>query len=271
MGGDSIAAANEKGKTAREWIVLKKHENLMTARLLILPCIFLWLGAAAQASDEATTLPYKLTTGFYQYSGADAQNGQAIDINLRHTSEVGNIWFGHYVSWAHELTQDRVGWDRSFPLGPARLMPSLQLASGGAWTSSVGVETGDSWYVGSGFGRTNLRDSVSLNFDPNDSYSVSGGYRWRENESASFVLVRDNRLHPEQQHLHLIYRTPLPGEHRLTADLLFKSGLVEDRFIERTGLSLTYDWPRWFVRVSYDPNANFTTQDLWRLAVGTRF
>jgi phenylpropionate dioxygenase-like ring-hydroxylating dioxygenase large terminal subunit len=260
-----------KRATAREWIVLKKHENLMTARLLILPCIFLWLGAAAQASDEATTLPYKLTTGFYQYSGADAQNGQAIDINLRHTSEVGNIWFGHYVSWAHELTQDRVGWDRSFPLGPARLMPSLQLASGGAWTSSVGVETGDSWYVGSGFGRTNLRDSVSLNFDPNDSYSVSGGYRWRENESASFVLVRDNRLHPEQQHLHLIYRTPLPGEHRLTADLLFKSGLVEDRFIERTGLSLTYDWPRWFVRVSYDPNANFTTQDLWRLAVGTRF
>ena len=205
---------------------MKKHENLMKARLLVLPCLFLCQPATAQTSDQAPALPYKLTIGLYQYSGADAQNGQAMDINLRHTSEAGNIWFGHYVSWAHELTQDRAGWDRSLPLGPVRIMPSLQLASAGAWTSSVGAETGDNWFVGTGFGRTNLRDSVSLNFDPNDSYTVSGGYRWHENESASFVLVRDNRLHPDQQHLHLIYRAHLPDTHRLTIDLLFKSGTV---------------------------------------------
>ena len=250
---------------------MKKCEKQMKARVLLLLCLFWCMGAAAQAMEAEPSRPYKLTTGLYQYSGADSQNGQAIDINLRHSSAAGNVWLGHYVSWAHQLTQERIGWDRSFPIGPVRLMPSLQLATGDAWNGSLGVETGDDWFVGAGLGRTNLRETVNLNFDPNDSYSVSGGYRWHESASLSFLLVRDNRLHPDQQHLHLIYRTPLPNAHRLTVDLLLKSGLVEDEHIERTGLSLAYDWPRWFVRVSYDPKANFTPQDLWRLAAGTRF
>jgi hypothetical protein len=243
----------------------------MNTRVLLLLLMLLCMGAAAQSTETEAALPFKLTTGFYQYGGADTQNGQAVDINLRHSSVAGNVWIGHYVSWAHELTQDRIGWDRSFPVGLVRLMPSLQLASGGAWNGSVGVETGDDWFVGAGLGRTNQREAVNLNFDPNDSYSASGGYRWNGGTSLGLVLVRDNRLHPDQQHLHLIYRTPLPDAHRLTIDLLLKSGLVEDEHIERTGLSVTYDWPRWFVRLSYDPKANFTPQDLWRLALGTRF
>jgi hypothetical protein len=243
----------------------------MKALVPLLLCQFLCSGAVAQSTDGEPVLPYKLTAGVYQYSGADEKNGQAVDINLRYGSTAGNLWLGHYVSWAHELTQDRIGWDRSFPIGSVRLMPSLQLATGGAWNGSVGVETGEDWFVGAGLGRTNLREAVNLNFDPNDSYSVSGGYRWNEGASLGFVLVRDNRLNPDQQHVHLIYRTPLPDKHRLTVDLLLKSGLVEDEHIERAGLSVAYDWPRWFIRVSYDPKANFTTQDLWRLAVGTRF
>ena len=243
----------------------------MKAPVLLLLCLLLCMGVAAQSTETKPSLPFKLTTGIYQYSGADEQNGPAIDINLRYSSAAGNVWLGHYVSWAQELKQDRIGWDRSFPVGPVRLMPSLQLATGAAWNGSVSVETGDDWFIGAGLGRTNLREAVNLNFDPNDSYSVSGGYRWQDSTSLSFLLVRDNRLHPDQQHLHLVYRTPLQGEHRLTIDLLLKSGLVEDEYIERAGLSLTYDWPRWFVRVSYDPKVNFTPQDLWRLAVGTRF
>jgi len=243
----------------------------MKAPVLLLLCLHWCMGAAAQSTDTEPSLPFKLTTGFYQYSGGDEQNGPAIDINLRYSSVAGNVWLGHYVSWAQELKQDRIGWDRSFPVGPVRLMPSLQLATGAAWNGSVSVETGDDFFLGAGLGRTNLREAVNLNFDPNDSYGVSGGYRWHESESLSFLLVRDNRLHPDQQHLHLIYRTPLQGEHRLSIDLLLKSGLVENEYIERAGLSVTYDWPRWFVRVSYDPKVNFTPQDLWRLAVGTRF
>lgn len=230
-----------------------------------------------QTPDTATenTHPFKLTTGLYQYSSPDGQSTNAVDINLRHSSAIGNVWLGHFVWQAQDLTQDRAGWDNTIPLpspmGEVRLIPSLQLATGGAWNGSLGLETGERWFIGTGLGRTNLRDSVSLNFDPNDALSLSGGYRWPDSQSLSFLLVRDNRLNPDQRHLHLLYRKPLPDQHRLTLDLLLKSGLVEGEAIERTGLAITYDWPRWFVRFSYDPKANFTAQDLWRFAVGARF
>lgn len=250
---------------------MKKYEQSMKVWPLVLPFMFLYLSAAAQSGEGAPSRPYKLTTGFYQFSGAGSQNGQAVDINLRHTSAIGNVWVGHYVSWAHELTQDRLGWDRSIPVGMLRIQPSAQLATGGALNGGVGIETGEDWYVGAGLGRTNLRETINLNFDPNDSYSLSGGYRWHESKSLSFLLVRDNRLNPDQQHLHLIYRTPLSDGRRLSIDVLFKRGLVEDEMVERTGLSVTHDWPRWFLRLSYDPKVNFTSQDMLRFAAGTRF
>lgn len=247
----------------------------MNRGLLALLTLLLPLPCFSQGVTGESAHPFKLTTGLYQYSGADTQNGNAVDINLRHSSSLGNVWLGHFAFWAQEQTQDRVGWDHTFPLatpvGELRLIPSLQVATGGAWNGSVGLETGERWFVGAGLGRTNLRDSVSLNFDPNDAYSVSGGYRWPDSQSIAFMLVRDNRLNPDQQNLHLIYRTPLPDGHRVTLDLLLKSGLVDGEKIERTGLSVAYDWPRWFMKVTYDPKANFTPQDLWRLAVGTRF
>lgn len=235
-----------------------------------------WLGLAATAAmaqdgAKAPAPAFKLTMGLYQSSGGGEPASDSTDLNLRHSSGLGNVWAGRYVAPARELVQDRVGWDRNVAVGALRIQPSAQLATGGALNGSVGLETGEDWYVGAGLGRTNLRETVNLNFDPNDAYSLGGGYRWREGASLGLVVVRDNRENPDQQHLHLIYRTPLPDAHRLTVDLLFKRGLVEDEMIERTGLSLAYDWPRWFLRLSYDPKVNFTPQDMWRLAFGTRF
>jgi hypothetical protein len=228
---------------------------------------------AVMAKDEAgTPAPaFKLTLGLYQSSGGGEPPSDSTDVNLRHSSGRGNVWVGRYVAPARELIQDRAGWDRNVTLGALRIQPSAQVATGGALNGSLGVETGDDWYVGVGLGRTNLRETVNLNFDPNDAYTVSGGYRWTGGAALGLVYVRDNRENPDQQHLHLVYRTPLPDAHRLTIDLLFKRGLVEDEQIERTGLSVTYDWPRWFVRLGYDPKVNFTPQDMWRLAFGTRF
>jgi len=242
-----------------------------TARPVVLAALLTLCTAQAQQSTASAAPAWKLTTGLYQYQGTEAGSGPAADLNLRHSSEMGNVWFGHYVSWAQGLSQDRLGWDRAIPVGALRLQPALQAATGGAWNGSFGVETGEDWFLGAGLGRTNLRETVNLNFDPNDAWSASGGYRWRDGAMLSFVLVRDNRENPDQQHLHLVYRTPLPAGHRLTVDLLFKRGLVEDEHTERTGLSVAYDWPRWFLRLSYDPRVNFTPQDMWRLAVGTRF
>ena len=223
------------------------------------------------ASARAEPAPFKLTVGRYQSSTGGQASSFSTDYNLRHSSALGNVWYGHYVASAEQLTQDRLGWDRNFNLGALRVLPSAQVATGGAWNGSVNVETGASWYAGAGLGRTNLRPTVNLNFDPNDAYSLSGGYRWSEGAALGLVYVRDNRENPEQRHLHLIWRTPLGDAHRLTVDLLHKRGLVEGEQISRTGLSVAYDWPRWFVRLSYDPKVNFTTQDMWRLAGGTRF
>jgi hypothetical protein len=260
-----------KDRLARCGIVLKNYEIPMTPRLVLFLSALVGVPALAQTPGSEPIRTYKLTTGYYQYSGGESQNGPAIDINLRQTSDGGNLWAAHYASWAHDVTQTRIGWDHTFPVDAIRLTPSLQLASGGAWNGSMSFETGDSWFLGAGFGRTNLRDSLSLNFDPNDMYSLSGGYRWNEVSSMAVLLIRDNRLNPDQQHLHLIYRAPLSDQHRLTVDVLLKSGLAEGEHIERTGLAMTYDWPSWFLRVAWDPKTNFTAQDMLRLVAGTRF
>ncbi len=223
----------------------------------------------ALAQEEAPA--FKLTVGYYQSSGGGQADSHSTDTNLRHSSGLGNVWYGHYVAASEQLVQDRAGWDRSFTAGALRVLPSVQVASGGAWNGSLNLETGETWYAGAGLGRTNLRQAVNLNFDPNDAWSLSGGYRWSDGRSLGLVYVRDNRENPDQQHLHLVWRQALPERHRLTVDLLLKRGLVEGESIERAGLSVAYDWPRWFLRVSYDPKVNFTPQDMWRFAFGTRF
>jgi hypothetical protein len=223
---------------------------------------------------------FKLTTGFYRMTGGDQPAGRGMDINLRHTSAYGNVWVGWYrqpdPDASIDITQGRAGWDNTYTLGAWRLQPSIQAASAGFWGGSFGVETGEKWYAGAGIGRTNLRPYVNLNFDPNDSLMASVGYRWSAHQSFGLLWVRDNRENPDQRHLHLIYRTGLSEHERLTLDLLSKAGSVTQdsgdvEKINKLGLSVTYDWHQKFIRLACDPNPNFTTQTMWRLAVGTRF
>ena len=233
------------------------------------------LPVAAWAADEgamaAPPVAFKFTSGLYQLSGGGVPGGPGLDLNLRATGGFGNAWIGLYRSPVQAVTQSRAGWDHTFKLGPVRFMPSLQIASGGFVGGSAALETGDTWFAGVGIGRTNLRNYVNLNFDPNDALMLSGGYRWADNDAVTLQVVRDNRLNPDQQHVHLVYRTPVAGTDRLTLDLLAKQGLVAGVPIRRMGLSVGYDWPRYFVRVAWDPLVNFTTQDMLRLSVGTRF
>ncbi|MGZ5102986.1 MAG: hypothetical protein ACXWHB_01710 [Usitatibacter sp.] len=220
----------------------------------------------AAADEKAIEHPFKLTIGVYNYS--DRTRG--VDTNLRHTSGLGNVWIGYYREDDGAVEQWRGGWDRAF--GDAiRVTPSLQAASGGFVGGSVTAETGEPWFFGAGFGRTNLRPYVNLNFDPNDSYAVSAGRRGEGGEVAMVQMVRDNREHPDQRHFHFLYRRPLEGGERLTLDALYKVGLVDEALIRRWGFTLTYDWPRVFVRIARDPNTNFTAVDAWRLSLGARF
>ena len=231
----------------------------------------LTLGLCQQAAAQDAPTPYKLTVGSYGVSGGGLPAGPGLDVNLRYTYGDGNVWLGWFRSPVLDFSQLRSGWDHTFTLGPVRLLPSVQAASGGFFGGSIAVETGDSWFVGAGLGRTNLRNYANLNFDPNDSYTAYGGYRWSEATSLQVQLVRDNRLNPDQQHVHLIWRQSVGNGERLTVDLLAKQGTVDGLFIRRVGLSVGYDWPRWFVRAAWDPKVNFTPQNMVRLSTGMRF
>jgi hypothetical protein len=85
--------------------------------------------ALAQSSAQ----PFKFTTGLYQLHGG-AEQGLGLDANLRYSAEMGNAWLGWFRSPLLEVAQTRGGWDRSFAMGPVRLLPSLQTATGGFWS-----------------------------------------------------------------------------------------------------------------------------------------
>lgn len=66
-------------------------------------------------------------------------------------------------------------------------------------------------------------------------------------ESVESVHVPDAGR-PDPQHKHLGYRSPVTE-----------------------GLRLTVDGPGTFVHLAWDPNANFGSQNMWRLSTGWRF
>lgn len=214
---------------------------------------------------------FKFTSGLYQLRGGGLPNASALDLNLRASSSLGNAWLGQFRSPSQSITQTRLGWDRQFDLGAVRLTPSLEVATGSYVGGSAYLEGGRTWVAGVGLSRTNLQNFINLNFDPGDAYTLAGGYRWADNRSLILSLIRDNRLNPDQQNVHLIYRTPVNGDQRLTLDGLYKTGLVSGVTVRELGFSATYDWPRFFVRAAWDPKVNFTPQDMFRLSVGTRF
>jgi hypothetical protein len=238
----------------------------------LVACLLLQVAdVAAQADpevpkEEAGARAFKLTVGWYRFSDAS----DAGDVNLRHSSDLGNLWAGYSRQPEQDVSQWRGGWDRSFG-DDVRIQPSIQFASGGFVGGSIGVEAGSPWFAGAGLGRTNLRPYYNLNFDPNDSWVLTAGRRSEDGQVLMVTMVRDNRENPDQRHVHLAWRQPIAGGERLTLDALWKKGLVDDEMIQRWGFTATYDWPAFFVRLAWDPNANFTPQDMWRLSVGTRF
>jgi hypothetical protein len=218
-------------------------------------------------AEEAPAEPAnKLTIGLHRFS----QSGDGLDLNLRNSSTLGTTWIGYFRANGLAVHQLRGGWE--VPFGDSlRVLPSLQLAAGGFAGGSVNLETGQRWYLGAGLGRTNLRPYYNLNFDPNDAWSLAAGYRGSDGVSYGLSTIRDNRQNPDQQHVHAVYRTPIRGVDRFTVDLLYKRGLVDGTRIAKLGATVTYDWPRLFVRLAYDPNTNFTADNVLRLSFGTRF
>ena len=224
------------------------------------------LGETHEEKSTQNT-PFKLTSGIYR---STPSRTHGYDANLRYQSIAGNVWGGVFHG-PDSATAWRAGWDRVFDLGLPRITPSVQAAQGGFVGGSILLEVGEPWFVATGYGRTNLRPYVNLNFDPNDAWTFALGRRLPTGEVLALQLIRDNRVQPGDFHLHLFWRQPLAGKERVTVDLLFKQGSVEDERIRRVGLAVTYEWSSIALRVVFDPKVNFTAENQVRVSVGWRF
>ena len=168
--------------------------------------------AAVQAGDS--DLAYKLTVG--RYGSSDDNN--ALDLNLRGNVGPHTGWVGVYRDHSG-FQQWRTGYEHHLETQGLRTVLSAQAASGGALVGSVTSEIGAASYAIVGWGRTNVRNYVNLNYDPNDAITLGAGTRAIEDTELSLFQVRDDRLHTGQRVTHLVVRRRFEGEQRITVDL----------------------------------------------------
>lgn len=229
-------------------------------------------GAASAAQADDGGLAWKLAVGNYFYDDPSGHySGQ--DYNLRARQGASTAFVGYYRDRAFG-DQARIGFDTSWqPVAsvPVSILPAIAAATRGFVGGSLALQLGDVWYAQTGLGRTNLRPFANLNFDPNDALSFAIGHHAEDGSSYALSTVADNRLHTGQRHTHLTGQWPLPQGQRLTIDILRKTGDGDGGHVAAWGETITYDFPRWFLREAWDPKQNFSTADVFRLSAGLRF
>lgn len=224
--------------------------------------------AEINSSDaKKESIAYKLSLSNYS-----TQSLQANDINLRVDLDNQRGWIGYYKENPTGFEQWRAGYERIDHIGLVDLDTSLQAANhdflGGSITATVGAP----FFCIIGYGRTNLKPYANLNFDPNDAITLGAGYKKSDDSSITLFLVRDNRVVPGQQNLHLVIKSALLNQQRLTLDIFNKSGPADlGQSINGTGTSITYDWSNFFLRLAYDPKVNFTQESMTRTSIGMYF
>lgn len=125
-------------------------------------------------------------------------------------------------------------------LGPVRISPVLQ-SDARFSGAGLSLDAGRDWFARIGVGRE-LQETPALSIGPASAQvlSIGGGYRFSGGRSLSLQL---NRGGPA----------------------------------DRLGLAVSYDWPRYFVRMSYDTalspslSPSLLPQDRLRFSAGVRF
>lgn len=219
------------------------------------------------SSEKDAPIEYKLTLSNYS-----TQSLHANDVNLRANLSNNTCWIGYYKEGPSGFEQWRGGYERTDRVLSADVVTSLQAATHGFLGGSLTATVGEPFFGLLGYGRTNLKPYANLNFDANDAITVGFGWKKTDGPSVTLFLVRDDRVVPGEQTLHLLMRSPLPDKRRFTLDLFHKGGPSDHgQSIKGTGASVTYDWPRTFLRLAYDPKVNFTQEDMIRISIGMRF
>lgn len=227
------------------------------------------LSSLTSASRTPDTPVLKISPSHYFFSSGISAN----DLNIRLSTQTANVWVGYYGESDSLMNQYRLGFDNRIPLtSDLFFLPSLQTASGGFWGGSAGIEYDiNSWFIGSGLGRTNLVPNSNLNFDPGEAYSLQFGKNISDSDNISLLHVHDNRNNPDQSNTHFLWKSRLQNSDHLSIDILYKHGLVNEQMINRWGTALEYDRWHYFLRLAYDPNVNFTNDNMIRVTLGLRF
>lgn len=220
-----------------------------------------------KADREA--IAYKLTTSLYHTTNQPT----AFDVNVRASLESHTAWIGFYRR-GDEFQQLRIGYENTISIPYGRITPSIQYATRGFLGGSLNAELGDRYFALLGIGRTNLKDYFNLNFDPNDAITIGFGTRALPKTTLSLFQVRDDRLGTGQRVLHLVARVKPDARTRWTVDVFYKEGrgaADDPEKVHGTGISVTYDFEPYFVRVAHDPYVNFTKEHMVRASAGMRF
>jgi len=225
-------------------------------------------GLTATNADNPISPPAnKLTLAYYSFSSGK----QGFDINLRHTFKTSTAWIGGYGE-SGGFDQVRAGFEYDYHHDWLTFVPSVQAATHGLLGASVYGEAGHRFFGIAGAGRTNLHTYWNLGFDPNEYVQFGAGYRDNAGSTISVYAIRDNRLKTGQTNTHFVVRRYLPGEWRLTADVVGEHGDGDNGLVVKSvAVSMDVDWRRWFVRVAWDPHVNYTPDRQLRVAGGVRF
>jgi hypothetical protein len=134
---------------------------------------------------------------------------------------------------AAEVTRAAAYPGGALAVGGMRIAPVVQTD---AQFSGAGLSlaAGANWFAQVSVGRSVQYDSGLVEAVPTEALRIAGGYRWANGQALSLQVTGG--------------RGP-----------------------ERLGLSVSYDWPRYFVRLSYDPGLNPLPQDKVRFSAGMRF
>ena len=217
--------------------------------------------------ETSVPIDYKLTV-----SNDSTRTLHAYDVNLRLDQGNQRGWIGYYSEKPTKFEQWRIGYERTDQISVVDVDTSLQAANYGFLGGSITASAGDPFFGMIGYGRTNLKPYANLNFDPNDAITLGLGWKSLEGAIVNWFLVRDDRLVPGQQNLHLLMRSPLSNKRRITIDIIEKSGPSDHgQSIYGLGATITYDWPSYFLRLAYDPKVNFTQENMSRISMGIRF